>query len=335
MSFNLTTQSWIPVVTHSWQRQEISLIELFQTWTQFREIQADNPPTTLAIYRLLLAILHRAYQGPTDVDHWEKIADDDGQQAIAYLEQQADCFDLLHPERPFMQEPEIAEEAAGEVYLAAELHGNNTSTVFCHHNQWSGASLSLAEAARLVVRLQVFDVGGRKTGAKDSAAVIPTMDAANVMVRGKSLQETLLMNLMQYDPEQEIPCTVTGQDLPVWERDLQPPGERVPNGYIDYLTYPWRRVRIFLRNDRVTRIAVHPSDRLPKTSNANQWECGISYRKTKKGVAPVILKLNRSLWRDSAVFLQSADSSSRPRILEWLAYLQEEKLAADNLEIPS
>lgn len=334
MSFNLTAQPWIPVVTQTWQRQELSLIELFQTWRQFREIQAENPPTTLALYRLLLAILHQVYQGPNDVDHWEEIAADEGQQAIAYLQEQADRFDLLHPARPFMQDPGIPETAAGEVYLAADLHGNNTSTIFCHYHQWRGASLSLAEAARLVVRLQVFDVSGRKTGASQSAAVIPTMDAANVIVRGKDLRETLLLNLMEYDPERSRPCEVKGQDLPVWERDLQPARERVPAGYIDYLTYPWRRVRIFLHNDRVVRIAVHPSDRLPKSSHASQWECGIAYRQTKKGLQTVILKLDRSLWRDSAVFLQSAaDSATCPKILQWLAYLQEDKLAAENLEL--
>ncbi|MBW4550452.1 MAG: type I-E CRISPR-associated protein Cse1/CasA [Aphanocapsa sp. GSE-SYN-MK-11-07L] len=66
MTFNLIDQPWIPVVSQAWQRQEISLTELFATWEKLREIQADNPPTTLAIYRFLLAILHRAYQGPKD-----------------------------------------------------------------------------------------------------------------------------------------------------------------------------------------------------------------------------------------------------------------------------
>ena len=68
-TFNLVDQQWIPVVSQNWQRREISLTELFNSWETFREIQADNPPTTLAIYRFLLAILHRAYQGPRNVDH--------------------------------------------------------------------------------------------------------------------------------------------------------------------------------------------------------------------------------------------------------------------------
>ena len=325
MGFNLLDECWIPVIRQDWQRAEISLIELFQTWETVREIQADNPPTTLAIHRFLLAVLHRAYQGPKNVDHWEEIQQDNGKGAIAYLEKWRDRFDLFHPERPFMQDAEIPEESSGEVYLAHVLHGNNTSTVFCHEHEWSHSSLSIPEAARLVLRLQNFDTGGRKTGATESAAVLPMMDAANVLVRGDDLCETLLLNLIQYDGE-EKPCVATGDDLPVWERQSQKPKERIPVGYIDYLTYQWRRVKVFVQGDRVVRVALHPGDRISKDLSTSQWECGIAYNKTKKGLMTVRLNQSRSLWRDSAVFLQSSNEvSSCPRIVEWVAILKAEK----------
>ena len=325
MGFNLLDECWIPVIRQDWQRAEISLIELFQTWETVREIQADNPPTTLAIHRFLLAILHRAYQGPKNIDHWEEIQQDNGKGAIAYLEKWRDRFDLFHPERPFMQDAEIPEESSGEVYLAHVLHGNNTSTVFCHEHEWSHSSLSIPEAARLILRLQNFDTGGRKTGATESAAVLPMMDAANVLVRGDDLCETLLLNLIQYDGE-EKPCVATGDDLPVWERQSQKPKERIPVGYIDYLTYQWRRVKVFVQGDRVVRVALHPGDRISKDLSTSQWECGIAYNKTKKGLMTVRLNQNRSLWRDSAVFLQSSNEvSSCPRIVEWVAILKAEK----------
>ena len=325
MGFNLLDECWIPVIRQDWQRAEISLIELFQTWETVREIQADNPPTTLAIHRFLLAVLHRAYQGPKNIDHWEEIQQDNGKGAIAYLEKWRDRFDLFHPERPFMQDAEIPEESSGEVYLAHVLHGNNTSTVFCHEHEWSHSSLSIPEAARLVLRLQNFDTGGRKTGATESASVLPMMDAANVLVRGDDLCETLLLNLIQYDGE-EKPCVATGDDLPVWERQSQKPKERIPVGYIDYLTYQWRRVKVFNQGDRVVRVALHPGDRISKDLSTSQWECGIAYNKTKKGLMTVRLNQNRSLWRDSAVFLQSSNEvSSCPRIVEWVAILKAEK----------
>lgn len=333
MSFNLTTEKWIPVVSQDFQLRDVSLIELFENWNTIQEIQGDNPPTTLAIHRFLLAILHRAYQGPKDIDHWEEIEQDDGQKAIAYLKDHADCFDLLHPERPFMQDATITQGAAAEIYQAHVLHGNNTSTVFCHDHQWSHASLSISEAARLVLRLHWFDVGGRKTGSSVSAGVIPTMDAANVLVRGQSLKETLLLNLMQYSPKQEIPSVVNGDDLPAWEREPAAALERIPNGYIDYLTYQWRRVRLFFEHDRAVNVAFHGGDRIPKDLDASQWECGVAYNKTKKGLFTVRLNLSRSLWRDSAAFLQSSDAGKRPRIISWVADLQEEELADDRLSL--
>jgi CRISPR system Cascade subunit CasA len=324
MSFNLLQDHWVPVVDQDWNYQEVSLVDLFTDWHNYREIQADNPPTTLAIYRFLLAILHRAYQGPMNVDHWEEIRDDNGQGAIAYLEKWRDRFYLFHPECPFMQDAEIPEESSGDVYLAHVLHGNNTSTVFCHEHEWSHSSLSIPEAARLILRLQNFDTGGRKTGATESAAVLPMMDAANILVRGHDLCETLLLNLIQYDGE-EKPCVATGDDLPCWERQYQKPKERIPVGYIDYLTYQWRRVKIFAQGDRVVRLALHPGDRVSKDLSTSQWECGIAYTKTKKGLMTVRLNQSRSLWRDSAVFLQSSNEvSSCPRIVEWVAILKAE-----------
>lgn len=333
-TFNLIDQPWIPVTNQNWQRQDISLTELLTTWETLKEIQADNPPTTLAIYRFLLAILHRAYEGPKNVDHWEEIQQDNGKKAIAYLNQWRDRFDLFHLDYPFMQDAAIQEKDAGEVYLASVLHGNNTSTVFCHEHQWSNAALTIPEAARLVLRLHNFDTGGRKTGATDSAAVLPMMDAANVLVRGKYLRETLLLNLIEYDTAREKPSVVTGEDTPAWERIAQKAKERIPAGYIDYLTYQWRRVKLFVQDEQVIRVALHPGDRLPKDLSTSQWECGIAYTKTKKGLMTVRLNSMRSLWRDSAVFLQSAETSSRPRILDWVAILKaEEGLVTSNLHL--
>ena len=200
MSFNLTQERWIPVVSHDWQRQEVSLVELFNNLDKYREIQADNPPTTLAVHRFLIAILHRAYNGPRDEDHWEEIRDDHGQKAIEYLKQHFDKFDLFHPEYPFMQDISIESDAAGEIYQAAQIHGNNTSTVFCHEHQWSQAKISIAEGARLLLRLQIFDVGGKKAGATDSAGVIHTMGAANILVRG--LRPQNLLRQLSYPPHQ-------------------------------------------------------------------------------------------------------------------------------------
>lgn len=320
------------MVSQSGQRQNLSLIELFQDWQAWREIVAENPPTSFALYRILMAILHRAYHGPEDEAHWKEIQNDDGQSALAYLRQYADCFDLCDLERPFMQAPDLMQDASAEIYQAYSLHGNNTSTVFCHEHQWSKSSLSLAEAARLIVRLHQFDVGGRKTGATASAGIIPTMDAANVLVRGQTLKETLMLNLVQYDGEDE-PFPTNGEDRPTWEKLSQQPMARLPAGYINYLTFQWRRVKLFFADGRAVKVAFQGGDSLPKTASSSDRECAIAYRETKQGLRPIRLDLNRSLWRDSAAFLQTAGVYRRPKLIDWLAELSAAGLIDEYLNL--
>jgi CRISPR system Cascade subunit CasA len=329
MSFNLVDQPWIPVVTQDFQIQDVSLIQLFQTWETLREIQADNPPTTLAIYRLLLAVLHRAYNGPRNADHWEEIFEDSGQGAIAYLKTQRDRFDLLHPDYPFMQDLVLPVEKAVPIYA---LHTMSTSQVFSHEHEWSGYSISLPQAARLLVRLQGCDITslrafyvGQSSGNR-SAVNTPTINAANVLVRGSTLKQTLMFNLMRYDPASEMPSAVTGEDVPAWETSYAgKPKKTSPQGYISYLSFPWRRLRLFPEADQVSQLAITMGNSLPDKVSPQIWECGVAYREDK----PVRLSLTKQLWRNADTFLLTADKQRRPQIVDWLAELKRDDLVED------
>jgi len=328
MSFNLTTEKWIPVVSSDWQRQEVSLIELFETWEQWREIQAENPPTTLALYRLLLAILHRAYLGPTDVDHWLEIGEDNGEEAIAYLQEFADCFDLLHSEKPFMQDLALSKNEPSPIYNFSVLQ--TSATVFSHAHSWSREQVSLGEVSRILVRLQAFDVTSLRgfyppqSKGNRSAANTTTINAANLLIQGKDLKQSLLLNLIRYDPEADEPSAVRGEDLPTWEMGyIGTPQKLIPNGFIHYLTYPWRRLLVFANGECVTQIAITMGDSLPDTISAAQWECHIPYKQVDKETKPLRLSLNRQLWRDADCFLQSSETSNPPRIVNWLANIHE------------
>jgi CRISPR system Cascade subunit CasA len=340
MTFNLIDQPWIPVVSQDWRQREVSLTELFSTWEGLREIQADNPPTTLAIYRFLLAILHRAYQGPKHVDHWEEIQQDNGKQAIAYLNQWRDRFDLFHPEYPFMQDTALTQSLASEVYALHLMQGDNTSTVFSHEHQWSGYNISLSQAAQLLIRLQTVDISSPRqnypapnVGSKNTKAT-PTINAANVFLKGSDLKETLLLNLMRYDPRAEVPSVVIGDDFPYWETNYAgkpkvDKGAVPPNGYISYITYPWRRLRVFVTDDKAYHLSITKGNELPESINHSQWECNIAFRDGK----PVRLSLDKQLWRNSHSFLQTAENSCRPRIIDWLAELRVEDLIGDLIHL--
>lgn len=329
MSFNLTEEAWIPIIGHDFKVREVSLVELFNNWEILREIQSDNPPTTLALYRFLFAILHRTYQGPRNEDHWEEIFKDNGKEVMTCLQDHADRFDLLHPEHPFMQDTALPIDKAVPVYA---IHTMSTSKVFSHEHEWSGYGISLPEAARLLVRLQGVDITslrafyvGQSKGNR-SAVNTPTINAANVLVQGSTLKQTLLLNLMRYDPAADCPSAVTGEDVPAWETSYAgKPSKTVPHGFISYLSFPWRRLRLFVEDDSVSQIAITMGNSLPDKVTPQQWECGIAYRDDR----PVRMSLNKQLWRDADSFLLSAEKNHRPRIIDWLAELRSDDLVND------
>jgi CRISPR system Cascade subunit CasA len=326
MSFNLIHQPWLPVVNPDFQVQEISLLELFATWAERREIQAENPPTTLALYRFLLALLHHVYQGPQHEEHWEEIQADEGRAVIAYLKDKSHLFDLLDRDRPFLQDLTLTEDKAVSIHA---IHTMSTSKLFSHEHEWSGYSISLAEAAQLLVRLQTVDITSLRafypaqTAGNRSAVNTPTINAATVLLQGNTLKETLLKNLMRYNPEAEVPSVVMGEDLPSWETSYAgKPQKNVPNGYIHYLAYPWRRLRLFPEGDCVRQIAITMGNSLPDGISVKQWECHIAFDEGK----PIRFAMEQQLWRDSHCFLHTTEANSRPRIVDWLTDLRTENL---------
>jgi CRISPR system Cascade subunit CasA len=331
MSFNLLDQPWIPVMTADFQVKEISLVELFQTWENLTEIQADNPPTTLALYRLLLAIIHRAYQGPRNEDHWERIFEDNGQKAIAYLNQWRDRFDLLHPDHPFMQDPALSQVKLNPVYAVYAMSQADKEHVFCHEHDWSGYRISLAQASQLLVRLQSVAFAGTLAAYPGfpnnnrSAVNTPTINAANVLVRGSTLKQTVMFNLRQLEADN---LTAIESDLPPWETAngyAGKPKKTVPSGRISYLTFPWRRLRLFLEDGETSQIAITMGNSFPDQVSPQQWEWGVAYREDK----PVRLSLTKQLWRNADAFLLTAEKQHRPRIVDWLADLKSEDLVDD------
>lgn len=254
MSFNLITEKWIPVVNKNLTINEISLVELFENWQSYREITGENPPTILAIYRFLLAIIHRAYMGPINIDHWQEIQEEDGKEVIKYLQNKVDCFDLFHPDQPFMQDPELSQiKEPVPIYVYSAFQFADKSTVFSHLHLWSGYTLSFAEASRVLVRVHTLDVSGTRafypnTEGSRSAAEPSTINSVNTIIMGGNLKETLLFNLIQYDPKRNKPKPFTGEDIPFWEIGYSGKPrikEDNANGYLRFLTYPWRRLLLY------------------------------------------------------------------------------------------
>ncbi|MFC4049275.1 type I-E CRISPR-associated protein Cse1/CasA [Actinomadura syzygii] len=358
-AFDLTRESWLPVLRDDGTEDELSLLEVFAQADTVRRLVGDVPTQELALLRLLLAILHDVVEGPTDLEHWQQLWEDGlplhGDDGVSeYLARHRSRFDLLHSETPFFQTAGLQtakKEIASLDRLVADVpNGAQFFTMRARGVE----RLSFAEAARWVVHAHAFDTSGIKTGAdKDKRAkggkVYPlgvgwTGNLGGVFVEGANLRETLLLNLIAFDTTNlRIDAD---RDRPAWRHP--PPGptqmeplelSRRPAGVRDLYTWQSRRVRLAFDDEGVHGVVLAYGDPL-SPRNQHMREPMTSWRRSqaqekKLGVAQVYLPREhdpgKSAWRGLGALVagrtpgaeqrNEAADIVRPRILDWVARL--------------
>jgi CRISPR system Cascade subunit CasA len=333
--FDLIKEPWIPYLTNDGQG-EMSLVDVLTQAHKIREILGDSPPVTIALHRLLLAILHRVYRGPQSSDEWKQMYDAgsfDEAKIRQYFEKFADRFDLFHATYPFYQTTAVRDKVDKGTVIKLYLHSSNNATLFDHTTVLNPRELSPAESARLLVMIQAFDTGGLITGdnGRDSAKAAPLIQSAIALIRGETLFETLMLNLHRYCGEDQAPFPfVEDEDLPAWERD-QPTSRssRQPDGPVDLLTWQSRSVLLKPEEDLSGKIVVRKSAVLagysfPDGMEIHRKETMIAFEKDNKGeVKPVCFNESRGLWRNSLSLFHTASSDAhRPRTFDWLSTLR-------------
>lgn len=345
--FDLIDDGWIPCVLPAGsgvRTEELGIRAVLARAHEIVEIAGDTPPETVALHRLLLALLHRVLRGPANAREWERLWQAgrfDMEPIDRYLEKWRERFDLFHPERPFYQVAELPADRGGSI---ARMMGqaDNGQTLFDHTVSASPPAISPARAARLVLAYQSFDTGGRiaSNSGGDSALAGTLLQPALTMLRGRTVFETLLLNLQRYEPgwNQQPWRFDADQDRPGWEREPVRADVRPLAGYIDLLTWQARRVRLLpeLGGDGrvVVRRAVGMKGWAMEAGEGRQGrEPMVAYRKrakAKPGEEPwiaVMFQEGRALWRDSLALLQSAAGERqtlRPALLDWVGDLAAE-----------
>jgi CRISPR system Cascade subunit CasA len=346
-SFNLIEEPWIPCVWRDGRRQEAGLRTALLEAHEIAEITGDNPPTLAALFRLLLAIVHRCSgqpAGPRTIEDWRRLRDA-GSFAAApintYLDRWRDSFDLFDPEKPFYQVAGMPKERAGTVIRLRQM-GDGYPTLFEHQLSTQLPAITPELAARQLVMVQAFDLGGIKTSnnaqGKESADAAPLVQSAVCIARGPSLFDTLMLNLHGYDPKSlHLPFSFDPNlDRPAWERTAPTEArDRAPDGYLDLLTWQSRRVLLFPERGEageqaVRLVALFKGYQFPDSFNLDGAETMVPYKRVLKPAAgqkpfvPLRLSEEKALWRDSTALLESVDESyTRPRTLSWLASLSE------------
>lgn len=311
--------------------REVGLREALILAQDIRELFGDWPPETIALHRLLLAILHRALGGPVDAEDWRRIkkaGQFEGALLDEYFEKWQGRFDLFDEKFPFYQAASAMNRVQRGYIIQLSFHGRNNGTLFDHTTSLDPGQVTAAEAARRLVTIQGFDNGSLR--ADGAAPAAPLIQSAILLVKGANLFETLLMNLHRYDANNAVPFPFDHKcDLPAWERETETvASERSPDGYVDLLTWQSRRVCIQPEPDGRGGITVRNSVimrgfTMPAYSNRQEMETMTSFRIGDGGIffAPGVGD-GRTIWRRCLPFLETIHGEShRPKMFDWLAEL--------------
>ncbi len=322
VEFNLLTEQWLPVLRLDGTPVEASPIEVLAAGGTYRRMVGATPTMTSALHRLLLALAHRIYR-PLDAarwaELWEKPEGLPAEELYAYRDTYAERFDLFHPHKPFFQCPALDNEPGSTAKLVAYRATGSNRTLFDHTTADQRPTLEPAEAARWLVTTQAYDTSGTKqpyrTERTSEGGLCNRFGC--VLVEGHTLHETLLLNMLLYDADAELPPMTTPGDRPVWEEAEPPdpePDARSPLGWTDLLTWPSRRVLLSTTSvdgrTLVDGVVLTPGTRLE--GSLVEYEAMAAFRRSWKkgkpgGLQAVDLEELRGVWQHSQELLLSSD----------------------------
>jgi CRISPR system Cascade subunit CasA len=359
-AYSLLTEPWLPVLDLDGRSRAVSLLDVFRAATVIDRLVGDVPGQEPALIRLLLAILHRALDGPADVDGWRALWEADGLPVVrieAYLKRWADCFDLFHPQTPFFQVADLTtrRNTAG----LEDLFPKTADQVraFSRYPEAVPDLLSPAAAARWLIHLQAWDVAGIKTAATGDGQAKQGKAYGNrtgplglygvIVARGRSLRDTLLLNLLPgddgYRRDRDVPCWERGPLTAQWQK-------RPPCGPLDLFTWQSRRVRLLTAREgerpTVTGALVCGGDRFD-VHEVFDKDPHTGWRRSQRqernlGRVPVYLPaghvFGRQVWRGLTAMLPAvADVPGRqpaaklpPLVLTWLGRLVDTGILSGN-----
>lgn len=359
--FDLVDRPWILVNNQDGQVEEVSLLELLERAHELRSVLGEIPTQTFAIVRLLLAILHRAVDGPPDAAGWGHLWRDRTlpvADVTAYLDHFRARFDLLSPDTPFYQVAGLRTAKGDTSRLDRLIADVPVGYPFFTTRVGSGiARLSFAEAARWLVHCQAFDPSGIKSGALGDDRVkngkgypIGTGWAGmlgGVLAEGPTVRETLLLNLV---PEGLDKLTRSDEDIPAWERNPQEACPEfaeghVPAGPLELYTWQSRRVRLFHDHDGVHGVLIANGDKItPQNRHVAEpmsvWRRSTNQEKST-GVVPTYMprqhEPERAIWRGLAAILEhnrnGTQETLRPVVLDWLSEARSDGVLEDSYQI--
>lgn len=332
-AFNLIDEPWIPVRTCGGELREISLTDALLNAGDYATLAETSPPNLIALYRLLLAVLHRAlathFDAWRDADRARWFREGLPEEPIrVYLEKWRERFWLFHPQHPFMQVAALAEaEETRDKYkswtqIALESANGNTPVMFDHALDDAPTSIPFALACRNLLGFLQFTPGGLVKVLKTSDNAGALANTAAVLPLGQTLAQTLVLGLHPWDAQRL-------DDLPAWEQPAPTIAQLCANptlatGPNDRYTRMSRAVLLISADAssgiRHALFAVG----LALAHDPNFPDPMASFRVNKEGKAVRIsFDEGRAVWRDLPVLVPDASGkfSVPPAVLSYAANL--------------
>jgi CRISPR system Cascade subunit CasA len=359
---NVAFDPWIPIVDTLGKREMVSLCEVLAKGEKFADL-AVRPHERVALMRLFLCVAHAALDGPKDYNEWREVPKQLPKAVQKYLTEWKDSFELFHKEKPWLQVTGLSKSGSEQNQTddisdwtpVSKLNfsyatGENT-TLFDHGGMSvNERKISINETLLSMLTFQCFSVSGlmgqvywngtrcgvlanpdNKNGpVKSSGAPCSLLSMLHAFIRGKTLIETIHLNLPTYE---NIRFSYGEWKIgkPVWE---QPPASLVDTPSIENATatYVGRLVPM-------TRfIRLHPSGERMLLGN------GLAYKSFTDGFPPeptatvVIIRQNgkkeerailsfrptKALWRELASLVVKRKSEGTGGPLSLHAIQEEE-----------
>ncbi len=318
-SFDLRTQPFIPCLHREGQVRDYSLTDVLTQAHDLLELACDTPLQTVAVLRLLLAVLYRAL--PIEDDKEEQWAALWRQETLPiqaitdYLNAQGDGFDLFHPTRPFMQVAGLTmTNTAPLAMLATEAATGNNATLFDHRTDDAPPSYSPAQAARLLLAAQAFALGfGKAAEATVDGKTLPrpyladavTLRGVTLFLSGDSLRQTLLLNMPPLSSDEEVLLPWEQPD-PLADLDkVSKDGKRQSVPALSIVErYAWRSrmVRLLPDPDGLVRRMYFTQGRAADKNEGDPMKVFVSGKK-EEGRYALGLNADKAAWRDLQTYL--------------------------------
>lgn len=334
ITFNLVGQSFIPALQHG-RLLQLSLRETLLQSAQIAELSHPSPLITVALHRLLLAVLQRIFGAdPLSAQaNWCRDGNFPAARIDAYLDRWRDRFDLFDAERPFLQLADFSIELSRRpvTALLPEAVSGNNKTLFDHSLDRAPAALDPAAAALALLVSQCFALGGGRTAFQYSSHA-PSATAALFLAQGENLFETLLLNLMPQSAAEHA------ADRASWERERPWRTDEMRNGYklayagpAQLYSLPARSVRLHAQEEagciavRWVSLASGATFDDPLGTLEDPLVC---YRQDeKRGRLALGLSVERAFWRDFQALrpfpAQNAAAWQPPAVISHAAELLE------------